>query len=330
MVERRIGEFELIARFFAPLAASEPGALGLRDDAAVLSLESGERLVVTTDTLVAGVHFLAEGSGRDAANKAVRANLSDLASMGARPRAYTLNAALPNDFDLDWVASFAEELAAEQSRFSWSLIGGDTVSTPGPLSVTLTAFGTVEGDAFLTRAGARVGDDVWVSGTIGDAGLGLWVLQDSIRPRNPNDVAELVERYHRPTPRLALGQGLVGTATAAADVSDGLVADVGHIGEASGVDLVLEADAIPISAAGRRVIGDGLARRRDLWTAGDDYEIVFAAPPDYRDRVVEIGRAAVVDVFRIGRAVAEGNGTVSVRDAGGIEIAISRRGHTHF
>ena len=330
MAEPRIGEFELISRFFAPLAATDPAALGLKDDAAVLDFKGDERLVVTTDTLIAGVHFLADAPGRDAANKMARANLSDLASMGARPRAYTLNAALPRSFDVDWVADFTGELANEQRRFGWTLIGGDTVSTPGPLTLTLTAFGLVDGNAFLTRSGARAGDDVWVSGTIGDAFLGLGILQGTFARPSAADAETLIERYHRPTPRLELGRLLLGTATAAADVSDGLVADLGHIGEASGVDFTVDGDEIPLSAAAARLIGHGKFDVRDLWTAGDDYEIVFTAPAGVRDGIGDILRDSNVPVRRIGEVTGKGTGRVIVKDARGTDILIARRGHTHF
>ena len=178
--QNKPGEFDLISRYFAPLAAAEPGALGLLDDAAVLEPEPGQRLVVTTDSLVAGIHFPADEDPRHVAARVLGVNLSDLAAMGARPWAYTLSVAWPKDWDTGWVEGFAEELGRQQERYGLHLVGGDTVSTPGPLTLCLTAFGTVAENAELRRSSARPNDDIYVSGTIGDAALGLKVLQDGL------------------------------------------------------------------------------------------------------------------------------------------------------
>ncbi len=326
---RRIGEFELIARCFAPLARGEPGALGLTDDAAVLAMAPGERAVVTTDALVAGIHFPTGAEPADVASKALRVNLSDLAAMGARPRGYTLALALPEDFELSWVEAFARALGEDQSRFGISLIGGDTVKTPGPLSLTLTLLGVVDGGAFLSRSAACPGDMVWVSGTIGDAGLGLRLLQ-AAPGADEASARFLLERYHRPTPRLALGAALVGIAHAAADVSDGLIADLCHICEASGVDARLEADAIPLSEAARQALAAGLASADHLWSCGDDYELVFTAAEAATGEVEAAARRAATEVTVVGRIVGTGQGHVAVYGGDGREIALTARGHTHF
>lgn len=330
MAVRQVGEFELIAQCFAPLAAAESGALGLLDDAAVLEIPAGDRLVVTTDALVAGIHFLAEPDPRDVANKALRVNLSDLAAMGAKPRGFTLALALPRGFDLAWVVAFAQELGEDQKRFGVTLIGGDTVATTGPLSLTITALGTVHGKAFLPRSAAREGESVWVSGTIGDAALGLRAVRGELAGVDRSDLDFLGERYHRPTPRLALGQAIAGVASAAADVSDGLVADLGHICETSRLGAEIFAERIPLSAAASRALAATGIDVRGLWSAGDDYELVFTAPERGDERILAAAREAATPVCKIGRMIAAGEGGVTVRDARGEAVTMASRGHTHF
>ena len=268
--QRKNREFELIARHFAPLSAAEPGAFALTDDAAVLAIEPGRRLVVTTDTMVAGVHFLPENPAGAVAAKLLRVNLSDLAAMGAKPLAYTLSAALPENMEDGWLERFAQALAADQASFQVTLIGGDTVATPGPLTLTLCALGTVAEGRELRRSGARPGDVVYVSGTIGDAALGLAALRGELPGLAPELRQALGERYLRPQPRVALGQRLSGLAHAAVDISDGLVADLGHICAASGTGATVEAPRIPLSPAGRAVLEADAERMTTVLAGGDD------------------------------------------------------------
>jgi thiamine-monophosphate kinase len=325
----RLDEFGLIARYFAPLARHEPGAFGLTDDAAVLGLAAGERLVVTTDAMVAGVHFPANDPPAAIARKLLRVNLSDLAAMGARPRAYTLAAVLPRDTDEGWIAEFAAGLAADQAAFGIDLVGGDTVATDGPATFSLTAIGVVDGDTALRRNGARPGDDVHVSGTIGDAKLGLEIVLQRLEVADSADRAWLVDRFRLPTPRLALGQGLVGIASAAADVSDGLVADLGHVCEASHCGAVIELAAVPLSPAASRAVTDRQPLHYSLLSGGDDYELVFAAPAAARGRIEAVARSAGVRLTRIGSFI-EGKPTVAVLDAAGDRIEPGRGGYRHF
>lgn len=322
------GEFGLIAEFFAPLAAGRAEALGLRDDAAWVASRPGFDLIVTTDALVAGVHFLADDPADLIARKLIGVNLSDLAAKGAVPDAYVLTVALPAP-DRPWLARFAEGLRADQAEYGIGLIGGDTVSTPGPLTLSATAFGWVAAGRMIRRAGARPGDRIYVSGTLGDAALGLAVLRGAHAALPAADAAWLAARYRRPRPRVGLGPALVGLAHAAADVSDGLVADLGHICIASGVDADLVADRLPLSAAARAVRAmDGDATAAAL-AGGDDYEIVFTAPPARAAAIDALSRRLGLALTEIGAIVA-GDGTVRLRDAAGRTLAPPAAGWDHF
>jgi len=327
---RRFDEFEMIARYFALLTAREPGALGLRDDAATLDVETGRELVVTSDCLVAGVHFLADTSAADIAYRALAVNLSDLAATGARARAYILALALPKNFENTeaWIKNFTQSLNQAQEAFSVSLIGGDTVVTPGPLTLTVTAFGSVAAGTALRRSGARDGDRVFVSGTFGDAALGLRALQGHLPSLAPEARAHLGTRHQRPTPRLALGQALVGLASAAADVSDGLLADLGHICAASGLGAHLRASDVPLSPAAEAAIASDPELADLPLTGGDDYELVFTLP----ESAVEVASAAAADcgvaIHEVGRMTVSSG--VEVVDKTGAVIAPQRTGFRHF
>ena len=224
--------------------------------------------------------------------------------------------------------AFAAGLARDQEAFSVALIGGDTVATKGPAVLSLTAFGTVAGDACLTRAGAGEGDDIYVSGTVGDATLGLRAVRGGLADLTPEDHAALAERFRLPEPRLALGAVLLGVATCAIDVSDGLVADLGHLCEESGVAARIGADAVPLSAAAKRAIDRGEAAIADLMTGGDDYELLFCAPPSERGAIEALGHRLELAVSRIG-TIEHGQG-VTVVDADGQPLALGRAGYTHF
>lgn len=321
------GEFGRIAKYFAPLTASFPGAFDLRDDAAVLSPRSGCELVVTTDTVVQGVHYLGDETPDLIAAKLLRVNLSDLAAMGASARAYTLNIALPPETGDVWVERFAAGLAAEQQRFNIALIGGDSVSTAGPAVLTVTAYGEVPSGCALRRAGAAVGDIVFVSGTIGDGALGLRALRNQLNGVSEDGKDYLADRYRRPQPRLALGGRLVGMAHAAADVSDGLVADLNHIAAASGVGAIVEAASVPLSDAARMALAADSALLETALTGGDDYELVFCVAKDSVTAAGRLAKELEVPLTAIGRVV-EGDG-VRVQDAAGTEIPLRRPGFTH-
>lgn len=331
------GEFGLIGRHFAPLAAVEPGALGLLDDAAVLDLPPGRPLVATTDMLVEGVHFLPADPPGSVGRKLMAVNLSDLAAMGAEPRACLLAIAVPRAWCAErrdgWIAGLAAGIAVQQAAFGCVLVGGDTVSTPGPLTISLTAFGTAAAEGVLRRSGATAGETVWVSGTIGDATLGLKVLTGALEGLPVADAAALVERYRTPSPRVALGRALAGLATSCADVSDGLVADLGHICAASGVDATLDAVGVPLSPAAAALVAADPALLPALLCGGDDYELVFTAPASRAKEIETVASVAGVPVTPIGRVSAPPGrpaGAVAVVDPSGAFMVLPESGWRHF
>ena len=305
-------EFAIIAKYFAPLAGE--GAFGLKDDAALLPSRPGHDLVVTTDSVSQGTDFFAFDPADTVAQKALRVNLSDLAAKGAEPAHYLLNLTLPHGVTPDWLATFASGLARDQQEFGISLLGGDTSAGEGPLSVAVTAFGCVPQGAMVTRNGARVGDAVFVTGTIGDAGGGLAIFRRETHALSDCDRDYLTSRYRVPQPPVGFAADLRAFAHASVDVSDGLIADLGHIAAASGVRIEVEGEHVPLSAPLRALWGgETLAR---AVTCGDDYQIAFAAPSAPADRCT-----------RIGRVVAGGGVGLSL---GGRKIALPKSGYRHF
>ncbi len=333
---KRPDEFELIERFFAPLAKGEPGALGLQDDAALLSPEEGKRLIVTTDTLSAGVHFPADEAPGDTAARLMGVNLSDLAAMGARPWVYTLSLSLPEDWQPSFVEEFARELGRQQEAYGLHLVGGDTVAGKGPLTLTLTVIGTVDEGRELRRVGAEAGDYVYVSGTLGDGALGLKVMKGEIDGLADEHAEELLARYRRPQPRVQLGLGLAGLASAAIDVSDGLVADLGHVAKASGQDAVIEASRVPFSEAAKAAFAIEPDLMETALTGGDDYELLFTAPPTAADNIKGLSKELDLALTRIGQMGPDGDGPgdnagdVRVIDDDGREMTFAGAGYRHF
>jgi thiamine-monophosphate kinase len=327
-----IDEFDLIRRYFAPLSDGEPGALGLRDDAAWLRPDSGMELVVSADAIVAGVHFPTLTAPGDVARRALRVNLSDIAAKGAHARCYTLALQLPDTIDEDWIAAFAAGLAADHDTYGVSLLGGDTTRTSGPLSLSINIFGQVAENNMIKRSLSGVGDDIYVSGSIGDAALGLASISGDLVVDTADDRNFLEARFLRPEPRVSLGPALVGTAAASADISDGLVADLGHICTASDVSAEIHEHLVPLSDAARRLVTDNQPLRTNLLTGGDDYEIVFTAPVSARDTIVSIASATGVSITRIGRTIPMASGTpaVRVRDETGNIVEAGFGGYRHF
>ena len=297
---RPLGEFDLIDRFFGRAARAgrtEGGAvaLGIGDDCALLTPTAGHQWLVTADMLVEGRHFLSTVSPRRLGHKALAVNLSDLAACGATPRAFFLSLALPR-VDEAFLAGFAQGLFELADAQGIVLAGGDT--TAGPLNLNITAMGEVPAGQALLRSGARVGDDLWVSGTLGDARLALEVFRGTLS-LSAAQFDEVRLRMEMPEPRVALGKALRGLATSAVDVSDGLAGDLGHVLRRSNVGATLRLADLPRSAVLGAMPED--LQRLCLLTGGDDYELVFTAPPDARQRVLEAGRAAGTPVYRIGR-----------------------------
>jgi len=325
----RWDEFGLIDACFRPLSWGEAGAFDLSDDAAVLAPAPGCAWVVTADALVAGVHFFPDDPPEDIAAKALRVNVSDLAAMGAKPRCVFLTCALPEYLDKTWLDAFARGLGEDLRLFGATLAGGDVVATPGPLTLSITAVGEAEGGRVLRRNGVRPGDVVGVTGTIGDAALGLLMQRDGAPDLLPGpDRAYLLDRYRRPRPRLAAGRLLNGTAHAALDVSDGLLGDLRHLAETSGVDILIDAARVPLSEAARRWLDYRPEDRERLLSGGDDYELAFScAPEDFTALAARLD-AAGIPAAAIGRAEA-GEGRL-FRAESGTRIAVEGPcGHTH-
>jgi thiamine-monophosphate kinase len=318
----------MIAKLLSPLAANDPGAFGLTDDAAIVKVPADQELVVTKDMLVEGVHFLRDDPPDLLARKALRVNLSDLAAKGATPRNYFLGLSLAPWIGDDWLTQFAAGLAEDQKRFAVSLSGGDTTSTPGPLTLSITALGTVPAGRMIRRRGARPRDAVFVTGSIGDAGAGLAILKGEGVGLPDLSRAALISRYQLPEPRVALGWQLLGLASSALDISDGLLADLGHIAKLSEVRIALDAAKVPLSTATQALWGQGQETVLRAATSGDDYEIAFTAPMSARSRLEELSRASGVAISEIGRVDA-GSG-VQLLDDKGKPIAVPRAGYTHF
>lgn len=324
------GEFELIRRYLAPLAESCPGAQGLRNDAAVLKPPAGRDLVLTADMLTSGVHFLGQDPPDLVARKLLRVNLSDLAAMGATPLGYLLTVAWPGPPDESWIAAFAEGLAADQAAFAFPLLGGDTTGTPGPLTLSVTALGSVAEGKALPRSTARAGDQVYLSGTLGDGALGLKVLSGELEGLGEPAACFLADRYRLPRPRLSLGQALADSALASAaiDLSDGLAADLGHVLEESSLAGEIEVSRLPLSEAAREALAAAPALIETVLAGGDDYELLFTAAPEEAEALAALGGEIGLALTPIGR-LSEGRG-LRILDSQGQELPLERPGWQHF
>lgn len=325
-----LGEFGRIDRFFKPLAASSPASLGLTDDAAVLPAAAGRDTVVTTDALVEGVHFLPDDPPAALAFKALGVNVSDLVAMAADPLGYTLAIALPAARGEDWLAEFVQGLGEAQERFGIPLLGGDSVSTPGPLTISVTALGGVPAGRALRRGGGRPGDAVYVSGTLGDAALGLQLLNGALDLDDAEAAAELADRYRRPRPRTALVPVLRRFASAGLDVSDGLLADLGHLCRVSGLSATIRFDDLPLSPAARAALAARPGFAELPLVGGDDYEIVFSVPAGEGAAMEAAAQHAGVRVARIGMLEPGPSGEIGVLDRQGRRMEPARRGWVHF
>jgi thiamine-monophosphate kinase len=279
-------EFSIISRFFAPLAGE--GAFGLKDDAAVIAPRPGQDLVVTTDAISEATDFLASDPPHTIAQKALRVNLSDLAAKGAEPAFYLLNLSLPHGVREDWLVAFADGLKADQQQFGISLLGGDTSATDGSLSIAVNAFGFVPSGRIVRRAGAKVGDAVYVTGSIGDSGGGLAIFRRERHSLSETERDHLTARYRLPEPPVSFAPRLRDIAHAAIDISDGLIADLGHLATASAVRIVVQGEQVPLSAPLRALWGDQALTR--AVAAGDDYQIAFTARPGLEGPFTEIGK----------------------------------------
>jgi thiamine-monophosphate kinase len=324
------GEDSLISRYFKPLA-TDPGAFNLADDAAILKA-SGDDIVVTTDAIVEGVHFLSGDPPDTVARKALRVNLSDLAAKGATPAGFVLTLAL-RSADEAWLTPFARGLGEDAAEFGCPLLGGDTVSTPGPQMISITAFGRVPPGKMIHRSGAKPGDRVVVTGTIGDAALGLDILRSgAVATALADDAAAkamLVGRYRLPQPRRALASALREHANAAMDVSDGLAGDLAKLCAASGVSAAIDAPSIPLSAAAAVLLARSAVGIEAIVSGGDDYEILCTIPEDSLDAFARAAGIVGVAVTSIGTVIAD-TSAPKFFDAQGGEIALPRLSYSHF
>jgi thiamine-monophosphate kinase len=323
-------EDSLIARYFRPLA-TDPGAFNLGDDAAVLQA-LGDDIVVTTDAIVEGAHFLSDDPPDTIARKALRVNLSDLAAKGATPAGFVLTLALRTADDA-WLTPFARGLGSDAGLFGCPLFGGDTVSTPGPLMISITAFGRVPPGKMVYRSGAKPGDRVVVTGTIGDAVLGLDILKGgaaaAVLADDAAAKAMLVGRYRVPQPRTALANVVRDHAHAAMDVSDGLAGDLAKLCVASGVSAVIDAPSVPLSAAAAISLARGAVGIEAIVSGGDDYEILCAIPESNFEAFAQAAARAGVAVTSIGTVIAD-TSAPRFLDAQGREIALPRLSYSHF
>jgi thiamine-monophosphate kinase len=325
--DKMSAEDRLIARFFEPLA-THPGALNLSDDAAFITPPPGCDLVLKTDAIIGGVHFFPEDAAHTVASKALRVNLSDLAAKGARPLGFLLSLALPKDIGEAWLADFAQGLRGDAEQFSCPLFGGDTVRTPGPVMVSVATFGAVPLGTMVRRAGAKAGARVFVSGTIGDAALGLvlrkgagWKLTDAQREH-------LLSRYLLPRPRNALAEAVRTHASAAMDVSDGLVGDFAKLARVSQVGADITAANVPLSDAARAVITADPAMLETALAGGDDFEIVCTVPAAKADSFRAAAKVAQVPVTDIGEVKA--GERARFLGADGKPLTFKRASFSHF
>ena len=329
-----LSEFSLIDRFFARRAAAArpadiaSGTLGIGDDCALLAPRAGEMLAISTDMLVEGRHFFADVDPEALGHKTLAVNLSDLAAMGAQPQAFTLAFSLPKAEEA-WLTAFSAGLFALAERYGCELIGGDT--TGGPLNLCITVFGSVPPRAALRRDAAQPGDDIWISGTLGDARAGLGVRRGEWSA-DASDTATFRRALERPEPRVALGLALRGIAHAALDLSDGLAGDLLHILERSNLRATIDVDAVPRSAALRRLAPE--IQRRCTLAGGDDYELCFTAPVAARTAVEKAGDEVGIQLTRIGTMsaleTAADRPAIGWRDAAGAPLTLTLQGFDHF
>ncbi|MGE0034141.1 MAG: thiamine-phosphate kinase [Xanthobacteraceae bacterium] len=334
MSQKKQGSAEdrLIARYFKPLA-KHPGAFGLVDDAAAIAPPKGCDIVLKTDGIIGGVHFFPDDPPETVARKALRVNLSDLAAKGARPVGFLLTLALPNDIGDAWLRRFARGLGTDADRYGCPLFGGDTDRTPGPITISIAAFGAVPHGKMVLRSTAKPGEKVLTTGTIGDAALGLLLRKHPVRAKRwglaPRAARHLAERYLLPQPRNAIASALRAHASAAMDVSDGLVGDLSKLCRASGVSAEIDVARVPLSPAARKAIEAEPGLIETVLTGGDDYEVLHTMPAR---RVVAFRKAAAtagVAVTEIGTVV-RGNAVPRFIDRHGKTLAFARPSFSHF
>ena len=320
-------EFSFIEEYLAPLTFGKIEALSLQDDAAILQQKPGYDIVITKDAIVEGTHFFASDSPDDIAKKLLRVNISDLAAKGAKPYCCFLALILPKKLPSKWLQNFTAALKDDLKEFGCFLAGGDTSSNDGGLVLTLTAIGYVPNGKAILRSGAALGELVFVTGTIGDAYLGLEIMQGKYTALSASAKEFAMNRYHIPQPRITIGQQLCGIATACADISDGLLADLGNICKASKVGAEIKLGLVPISSSGMEAATIDKNFKISAITGGDDYELIFTAPASMQNKIAQIAISNDIKIINIGKIVA-GNG-VKLSGDNGEEIKIGRAGYRH-
>lgn len=331
-VSEPTNESKFVQRYLAPLAKDLDGAYGLGDDAAALAVGDGFEVVATVDAVAAGVHFFADDKPADIAWRALAVNVSDLVAKGAEPVGYLMSLSLPEAPTHEWMTAFSGGLGAAQSVFKIALAGGDTDIRPGPLAITITALGRVPTGKMVRRSGACAGDVLYLTGTIGDAGVGLALRRDDALATtsglDDNDASFLLNRYHRPKPRTRLAPVLQRYASAAIDVSDGLVKDAGALARASDTGLHVDCALLPISEPTRRAVGAGAIAANALLTAGGDYEVLAAVPPNQKQDFAQAAEISGVVVTEIGTIT--DNRDIVFQGPDGAAMTFDEAGYDHF
>lgn len=327
------GEFGIIERYFTPLAKNTPGAFDLKDDAGLITPPEGHELVLSADMIVSGVHYLDNAAPCDIAYKALAVNVSDLCAKGATPSVYLLSLALPENPGPVWLESLRQGFAEAQADFGCTLLGGDTVSTPGPVVLSITAAGFVPTGQMVHRMGAKPGDHVYVTGTIGDAALGLIVLRDARKAETANlsedQISFLHNRYWRPRPRIEAIDAILSHANAVMDISDGLAGDFSKLCAASQAGGSINAASVPLSDAARQWLEAEPKRLGDIMTGGDDYELLVTVPQNAQDQFESDCRNSGISVKCIGRIISPSK-SVSIFGKDGKELTLENLGYEHF
>ncbi len=327
LVLSQLSEFEIIQEYFAPLAKNE-FSLGLADDVAIYPVNAGEELVFTKDVCVEGIHFFPEDSPDTISRKALRVNLSDLAAKGAQPIGYMIGLGLPMNWNRDWLNRFSRGLHQDQELFGISLFGGDTVRSPNNLFIAITAIGKIQTGTLCKRSTAKVGDLVYVTGTIGDSYLGLVVRKNRVVTTGDSDFTYFTNRYLMPEPRMNAISLIQQFANASLDISDGLVADLSHLCVASGVGAEVNIDLVPISSSAQNFIDSGVVNLEKLITGGDDYELLFTVTESEVKRLEKAVENDKLEITNIGR-ITDSN-DVCILNSEGAKLEISNKGFQHF
>ena len=327
-VKNRPSEFDLIERLFSPLTKSHPGAEDLKDDCATLSISSGFEALYSVDTLVEGIHFFRADPAESVAKKMLRVSLSDIAASGGSPRGYLIALSLPKDVSFEWLEGFSKGLADDQKKFNVVLLGGDTTSTSGPLTLSLTAIGEVPIGQAVRRSKIEVGDDIYVTGTIGDAALALRLINEIGRKEASRCYPKLLEKYILPQPRVTLGPLLINLATSCIDISDGLCADLSQICKASNVSAEIRQAAIPLSLIAEKLVKSNKNYWQVVLGGGDDYELLFTANQSKRKIIDKVSNQIEISINRLG-SIKSGEGVFVLNESGDL-VLVDVPGWKHF